>query len=96
MYKVKNLRENTRPAPVGCRSWLKYWEVSVRHRAGRCNNIGCFEAATDGAHVQLEGGDESWWIVPMCHKCNCQFGQHRFVKGPLVSATDPKQILGLP
>lgn len=67
-------------------------------KAGNCHRVDCLngsnEPATDGAHVQLDSPDDRrWLIVPLCRKCNCQFGAHFSVKGPLVSAADPKEIL---
>ena len=93
VYKVHNLRENSRP-----RDWLDYWEKATEQKAGNCHRIDCLngsnEPATDGAHVQLDtANDDRWWIVPLCHKCNCQFGAHFSVRGPLVSVTDPNVIL---
>lgn len=40
--------------------------------------------ATDGAHVQLVSGGDEWYIVPLCHLCNTQFGASFWVDGPLV------------
>ena len=93
IYKVHNLRENSRPG-----DWLNYWEDATGLDAGNCHRVFCLNGtntpATDGAHVQLDGSeDKRWWIVPLCHKCNCQFGAHFLVRGPLVSATDPTVIL---
>ena len=91
-YKVHNLKENSRPG-----NWIKYWEDATNQKAGACHRVDCLTdhaPATDGAHVQLDSdGDDRWWIVPLCHTCNCQFGAHFIVEGPLVSAVDPKIIL---
>ena len=96
-YNVHNLREGARPAPVGYSSWLDYWEKATEMRAIYCHRVGSFQLlakATDGAHVQLDNSnDNHWYIVPLCHECNCQFGTHFKVRGPLVSATDPSVIL---
>ena len=93
IYKVHNLRENSRPG-----AWLKYWEDATGLEAGNCHRVDCLSgdnvAATDGAHVQLDAPDDDrWWIVPLCHKCNCQFGAHFSVRGPLVNVADSKVIL---
>ena len=93
IYKVHNLKENSRPG-----DWLDYWEKATGLKAGNCHRVDCLNGAntpaTDGAHVQLDDpNDRRWWIVPLCHKCNCQFGEHFSVRGPLVSATDPNVIL---
>ena len=92
-YYVHNIQEGSRPG-----NWLKYWEDAVGHDAGFCHRCDCLsgplEIATDGAHVQLvSGNDKHWYIVPLCHKCNCQFGQNFWVEGPLVRAKDPNIIL---
>lgn len=88
-YKVHNLREGGRDG-----NWLAYWEKATGKEANLCHNISCSSKATDGAHVQLDTPhDNRWYIVPLCHRCNCQFGEHFTVRGPLVSATDPSVIL---
>ena len=88
-YKVHNLREGGRDG-----NWLAYWEKATGKKANLCHNILCSSKATDGAHVQLDTPyDNRWYIVPLCHRCNCQFGEHFMVEGPLVSVTDPSVIL---
>ncbi len=88
-FKVHNLREGGRPG-----DWLDYWENATGLSAGYCHKVDCINKATDGAHVQLDDPfDDKWYIVPLCHECNCQFGAHFYVTGPLVSATDPTDIL---
>lgn len=89
IYKVHNLREGSING-----NWLAYWEDATGIEANRCHKLGCTQHTTDGAHVQLDdSNDKRWYVVPLCHKCNCQFGEHFLVKGPLVSATDPSVIL---
>lgn len=83
-YYVKNLREGSRPAPAGYSSWLDYWEKKVGRKAGICHRDGCYSKAMDGAHVQLVFGGDEWYIVPLCHNCNTQFGNRFYVEGPLV------------
>lgn len=89
LYDVENLKEGSRPG-----DWLKYWESQAGEKAGTCHRLGCSEDATDGAHVQLvDSVDRNWYIVPLCHQCNCQFG-HRFrVTGPLVPVDPKNKIL---
>ena len=88
IYNVRNLHEN-RPG-----NWIRYWENATNLKAGTCHFYGCSEAATDGAHVKLvDANDNRWFIVPLCHMHNCQFGDTFFVKGPLVSVSDPTVIL---
>lgn len=89
IYKVHNLKEGSRNG-----NWLAYWENATEIEANRCHKLGCTQHATDGAHVQLDdSNDKRWYVVPLCHKCNCQFGEHFLVEGPLVSVTDPSVIL---
>lgn len=88
-YKVKNLKEGSRDG-----NWLQYWEKATGLKASLCKNLFCKEKATDGSHVQLANStNRKWYIVPLCHRCNCQFGEELTVTGPLVSVTDPKDIL---
>ena len=94
LYRVHNLQEGYRPAPTGYSSWIEYWEKATECKARLCHVTNCFSQATDGAHVQLDNSyDDGWYIVPMCHFHNCQFGAHFTVEGPLVSTTDPTVIL---
>lgn len=84
MYKVKNLKEGSRPG-----NWLKFWKDALDMDEDAkvvCHYYGCKEYATDGAHVILADPNASkeWYIVPLCHKHNCQFGQEFYVTGPLV------------
>ena len=95
--KVHNLRTGDRPVPSGYSSWLDYWEKSTEIKATACHNTDCRVSARyttlDGAHVQRDTpNDNHWWIVPLCHKCNTQFGAHFTVASPLVRVTDPTVI----
>ena len=89
VYIVHNLQEGSRPG-----NWIKYWENATGLKAYNCHKVGCFKKATDGGHVQQSNSsDHRWWIVPLCQQCNCQFGAEFSVTGPLVSLTNPKDIL---
>jgi len=77
-YLVKNLHEDSSG------NWIRFWEQATGLTATSCHRIGCYAAATDGAHVKLADGSNKWYIVPLCHKCNCQFGATFWVEGPLV------------
>lgn len=98
IYNVHNLKEGSRPVPNGYSSWLDYWKKAtgntgliICHRID-CLNGGSF--AEDGAHVQLDTpSNNKWYVSPLCHKCNCQYGAHFKVNGPLVSITDANDIL---
>ena len=83
-YYVHNLRQGGSPAPAGYSSWLDYWEKKTGLSAGTCHRVGCYKTATDGAHVQIVNGGNEWYIVPLCHSCNTQFGSNFYVNGPLV------------
>lgn len=91
-YRVRNLREGSRPG-----NWIRYWENATGLPAGSCHRVDCpcnHPLATDGAHVQLvDYPSNKWYIVPLCHYCNCQHGEVFYVRGPLVSVTDPNDIL---
>lgn len=93
LHRVHNLREGNHSAPDGYSSWIEYWGKATNCKAAYCHVYGCKSKASDGAHVQLDDpSDNRWYIVPMCHFHNCQFGVHLTVKGPIVSATDPSII----
>ena len=82
---VKNVNGSSRwQAPSGYSSWLDYWEKKTGLKASFCRRSGCLNSATDGAHVQLVSGGNEWYIVPLCHSCNTQFGACFYVDGPLV------------
>lgn len=98
IYNVHNLHNGNRTVPKGYTSWLDYWVKSTKRPAGLCHRLDCvaddFALATDGAHIQLDdANDNYWYIVPLCHKCNTQFGDRFQVLGPLVRVTDPTYIL---
>ena len=93
IYTVRNLKEGSRPGT----DWIEYWEDATGLTAGKCHRVDCLNNhpdATDGAHVQLnDPNDHRWFIVPLCHKCNCQYGDVFDVEGPLVSVVNPTVIL---
>ncbi len=78
-YFVRNLHEKSEG------NWIRFWEGKTGLTAGKCHRIGCNATADDGAHVQIvNGATREWYIVPLCHQCNCQFGATFWVEGPLV------------
>lgn len=83
-YYVKNLRSGERSTPAGYSSWLDYWEKKTGQKANLCHRIDCYSKATDGAHVQIVNGGDEWYIVPLCHSCNTNFGASFYVEGALV------------
>lgn len=88
-FRVQNLREGDREG-----NWIRYWRSATGMPTIFCHKVDCTCIATDGAHIQLVNNeDHHWYIVPLCHKCNCQFGEEMEVTGPLVSATTKDKIL---
>jgi len=82
VYYIRNRRGEHRHE-----NWKEFWEKHTDQTADICHVVGCGEDAEDGAHVNRIDvkDDNKVYIVPMCHKCNCQFGQEFYVVGPLVS-----------
>ena len=76
--KVHNLNGTSDDrVPAGYSSWLDYWEKNARKKAGECGC--CFHKAEVGAHVQkVDGLDKSWYIVPLCCKCNSKSSLEEF------------------
>lgn len=37
--------------------------------------------------------DNRWYIVPLCYRCNSQFGEHFMIEDLLVSVTGSKVVL---
>ncbi len=86
-YRVKNLHERRDG------NWIRFWEDATRRKHKTCHCEHCSAEATDGAHVKLAEGSNRWYIVPMCHTCNCQFGATMEVCGPLVPVDEDGDIL---
>jgi hypothetical protein len=75
MVKVKNVNGSSRfESPEGYSTWLDFWEDKCGKTAWICSAIDCHLLGRDnlvGAHVQLVNStDKSWYIVPLCRKCN--------------------------
>lgn len=89
IYYVHNLQEHHR---LG--NWLEFWKNATGIKTPLCHSLFCSEVATDGAHVQLDDpNNHNWYVVPLCHKHNCQFGAHFYVCGPLVPVNPMNEIL---
>jgi hypothetical protein len=58
-----------------CSSWLKHWETFSDETAGLCVEKSCTSSAEVGAHVQKEGVDQHWYIIPLCTAHNNKKGQ---------------------
>ena len=72
-----------------CLTWLDHWKkYSGRGIPTYCPTKECMEKSEVGAHVQKEDiNDNSWYIIPLCKKCNAKKGQSLTVSDtPLVSA----------
>ena len=68
---VKNLNHGTDENT----NYIRQWETYKGHKATRCANYDCRNEnknpALVGAHViKSEGEDKSWYICPLCSKCN--------------------------
>ena len=76
---VKNLNgtsDNT--PPNGASSWLEYWEQE-KYKPTFCSNAECFEKAEVGGHVKKVNQDDgSWYITPLCKKCNAKSSDKTF------------------
>jgi len=72
MVEVHNLNKTAdRKPPPGYPTWRIWWETSKRKKFSKCSTFGCTQFADVGAHVQKEGLiDRSWYIVPLCARCN--------------------------
>ena len=71
---------------------MDYWEKKTGLKARCCHEISCIGNATDGAHVQVVNGGDEWYIVPLCHPCNLQYGASFYVDSPLVSVDSARPI----
>jgi len=64
------------PPKCGCGTWIRHWEKNSKQSVKKCCALACFSKATDGGHVQRKDIKEnSWFIIPLCHDCNVQFGK---------------------
>ncbi|KAL5489232.1 hypothetical protein EMCRGX_G018301 [Ephydatia muelleri] len=53
-------------------SWLKKWREETNSDRKTCCVIGCSSEDLVGGHVIIvdKRSDNSWWIAPICRKCN--------------------------
>lgn len=74
MIEVKNINGTSKQRfsnPKGYHSWLDYWESKSEYPLPifcACNE--CTNDVSVGAHVRKINGDNKWYIVPLCYKCN--------------------------
>ena len=54
--------------------YLRQWEAYKGRKATGCANLDCDNHqkcnSLVGAHVKIEGNENTWYITPLCHKCN--------------------------
>lgn len=54
--------------------YLRQWEKYMGLKANGCANFDCDNHqkcnSLVGAHVKIEGSDNTWYITPLCHVCN--------------------------
>ncbi len=74
--KVKNIN-GTSDNTCKCGSWLKHWlNFSGQSLPSYCPEKSCTNKPEVGAHVQKDSAsDSSWYIIPLCKKCNAKYGQ---------------------
>lgn len=93
-YLVTNVAGSSSRAalPSGYTSWIDFWEKKTGLKANYCKETSCINMATDGAHVQVSGQGDYWYIVPLCHRHNMSMG-YFYVEGPLVPVNTNLPIL---
>jgi len=74
--RVKNIN-GTSPRTCKCGSWLDHWKnYSGQSLPRLCPEKTCSNKPEVGAHVQKDSStDRSWYIVPLCKKCNAKTGE---------------------
>ena len=68
---IKNVN-GTSDNKCKCGSWLDHWKkYGKQNLPTYCCEALCIEAPAVGAHVQKSTiTDNSWYIIPLCHKHN--------------------------
>ena len=84
-YTVTNIKGNSSRdvLPSGFTSWIDFWEKKTGRKAVFCNCASCIRFAHEGAHVNVDGHGNYWYIVPLCHAHN-ESTRTFTVEGPLV------------
>ena len=84
-YTVTNIKGNSSRdvLPSGFTSWIDYWEKKTGKKAMFCTCANCTRFAHEGAHVNVDGHGNYWYIVPLCHAHN-ESTRTFTVEGPLV------------
>lgn len=93
-YIVTNVNGSVSKAvlPSGYSSWIDFWQKKTGMTASICHCTTCWQKATDGAHVNVVGFGNYWYIVPLCHTHNLS-GDSFEVCGPLVPVNPNLSIL---
>lgn len=79
--------------PFGYSSWKNFGEQKTGLTADSCHKVGCSATMNIvGAHVQIEGYGNSWYIVPLCQSDNRHDGSFR-VYGPFVPVNSINSII---
>ena len=54
--------------------YIRQWEAYMVCKSKGCANIDCDNHqkcnSLVGAHVKIEGNENTWYITPLCHVCN--------------------------
>lgn len=88
---IKGTADNNPPA--GYSSWKDFWEKKSELTANYCHKVGCPNTNNIvGAHVQVEGYGNSWYIVPLCQNDNMSGGSFR-AYGPFVPVNPENLII---
>jgi len=72
VYNINGTSDNT----CRCGSWLEHWKnFSKQSLPDYCPEKNCLKKPEVGAHVQKEGYDNSWYIIPLCKTHNSETGK---------------------
>lgn len=73
---IRNIN-GTSDSTCKCGSWLDHWrKFSGQQVPAYCPADKCYEKTEVGAHVQKDdSSDHSWYIYPLCKKCNAKTWQ---------------------
>lgn len=74
MVAVRNIKGTSKERYAyskGYPSWLEYWKHKSRFSfPSYCQCVDCSNPAEVGAHVMKVYGNNAWYIIPLCQKCN--------------------------
>ena len=80
-----------------CGSWLEHWKkFSKQELSCCCSNEDCGGKPELGAHVQKNSLiDASWYIVPLCNRCNGKKGESLTLDGTALVSADVSITCGV-